>query len=161
MGGHRATASSTTSPDISVSSTNADWLDPNGDRKDQEGACSCSSNTVVGEGSSGGVMVGNRMGAQAELQIRLDDWSGEKSSRLTPKTSSSTTIYGKACEFDEVADLEEQKVAEQTPPDQLGSEASRFNLELQPNAPLICWAHSTSPDLVDCFYLLSPITGPP
>ncbi|OCK93983.1 uncharacterized protein K441DRAFT_660794, partial [Cenococcum geophilum 1.58] len=32
----------------------------------------CCSNTVVGKGGDGGGMVGNRTGARAELQIRLD-----------------------------------------------------------------------------------------
>ena len=100
-------------------------------------------------------MVGNRTGARAEghgvklkvltplnLTFELDppDWSDAKS-------FGSTTIYGKACKFDAVGDLEElqdQKVArlsEQAPPGQIeasykpSSEASIFNLELQPNAP--------------------------
>ena len=38
-------------------------------------ACSCCSNTVVGKGGGGGGgdMVGNRTGARAKPQIRLDD----------------------------------------------------------------------------------------
>jgi hypothetical protein len=49
-------------------------------------ACSCCSNTVVGKGGGGGDMVGNRTGARAELQIRLDDWSNRVCSVATPES---------------------------------------------------------------------------
>jgi hypothetical protein len=55
--------------------------------------------------------MGNRIGARAELQIRLDDWPVEKATDWSDaKSSSLTTIYGKACEFDAVADLEELQI---------------------------------------------------
>ena len=75
----------------------------------------------------------------------MDERTSRAPGQSDAKSFSPTTIYGKACELDAVADLEDQKVAKLTEqtlpsqiesPDQLSSEASIFNLELQPNAPL-------------------------
>ena len=72
-------------------------------------AYSCSSNIIVGKG--GGGVVGNRTAARAELQIRLDNWSEKQAPDWSDaKSSSSTTIYGKACEFDAATDLEELQI---------------------------------------------------
>jgi len=71
-------------------------------------ACSCCSNTVVGKGGGGGGMVhwwaiGRAQSSRFDLTIDLEKKAPDCSDA---KSSSSTTIYGKACEFDAVADLE-------------------------------------------------------
>ena len=97
-------------------------------------SCGCSSNNVVGKGRWGGGVVGNRTGARAKLRFDLTidlekkapDWSDAKS-------SSSTTIYGKACEFDAVADLEELQIGQINRTDT--SRSTRFwSLQIQSGA---------------------------
>ena len=77
-------------------------------------ACSCCSNTVVSKGGSGRGIVhwwaigrAHEQSSRSDLTINLEKkapgWSDAKS-------SSSTTVYSKACEFDAVADLEELQI---------------------------------------------------